>query len=56
MKATGSADDDKKTGERYDDNDAEAISLVTLPTMQKQQNSTQNNINRSLDRVESLKK
>ena len=56
MKASGSdEDDDKKTGEREDDEEKEAISLTTLPTQQKQLNSTQNNIQRSVNRVENMK-
>jgi hypothetical protein len=57
MKAmSGKEDTDKKTGERdEDDEDKEAISLTTLPTQQKQQNSTQNNIQRSLNRVDRMK-
>jgi len=57
MKATGGKEDtDKKTGERdEEEEDKEAISLTTLPTQQKQQNSTQNNIQRSLNRVENMK-
>lgn len=57
MKAMGSDDTDKKTGEREDDenDDKEAISLTTLPTQQKQLNSTQNNIQRSLNRVDQMK-
>lgn len=57
MKATGSDDTDKKTGEREDEenDDKEAISLTTLPTQQKQLNSTQNSIQRSLNRVDRMK-
>lgn len=57
MKAMGGKEDtDKKTGEREDESeDKEAISLTTLPTQQKQQNSTQNNIERSINRVERMK-
>jgi len=57
MKATGGKEDtDKKTGERdEEEEDKEAISLTTLPTQQKQQNSTQNNIQRSLNRVDRMK-
>jgi len=57
MKATsGKEDTDKKTGERdEEEEDKEAISLTTLPTQQKQQNSTQNNIQRSLNRVDRMK-
>ena len=57
MKATGGKEDTKeKTGERdEDEEDKKAISLTTLPTQQKQQNSTQNNIQRSLNRVDNMK-
>ena len=57
MKASGNDEDtDKKTGERDDDDaEKEAISLTTLPTQQKQLNSTQNNIQRSVNRVENMK-
>jgi GGDEF domain-containing protein len=57
MKAqSGNEDTDKKTGERdEEEEDKEAISLTTLPTQQKQQNSTQNNIQRSVNRVERMK-
>ena len=57
MKASGADEDnDKKTGEAKEDIDKkEAISLTTLPTQQKQQNSTQNNIQRSVNRVENMK-
>jgi hypothetical protein len=57
MKATGGKEDtDKKTGERdEEEEDKEAISLTTLPTQQKQQNSTQNNIQRSMNRVDRMK-
>ena len=56
MKASGSdEDDDKKTGEKEDDEEKSAISLTTLPTQQKQLNSTQNNIQRSVNRVENMK-
>lgn len=49
-------DSDEKTGERdNDEDDKEAISLTTLPTQQKQQNSMQNNIQRSLNRVDRMK-
>lgn len=57
MKATGGKEDtDKKTGERdEEEEDKEAISLTTLPTQQKQQNSVQNNIQRSINRVDRMK-
>ena len=56
MKAMGSEDTDKKTGEKEDDDDeVKAISLTTLPTQQKQQNSTQNNISRTVNRVQTMK-
>jgi hypothetical protein len=58
MKATGGKEDtDKKTGERDDEeeDDKKAISLTTLPTQQKQQNSMQNSIQRSLNRVDNMK-
>ena len=57
MKATGGKEDTKeKTGEREDEEeDKKAISLTTLPTQQKQQNSTQHNIQRSLNRVDNMK-
>jgi hypothetical protein len=56
MKAMGAKDTDEKTGERdKDQEDKEAISLTTLPTQQKQQNSTQNNIQRSVNRVDRMK-
>ena len=57
MKAMGGKEDtDKKTGERdEEDEDKEAISLTTLPTQQKQQNSVQNNIQRSINRVDRMK-
>jgi hypothetical protein len=57
MKASGGKEDTKeKTGERdEDEEDKKAISLTTLPTQQKQQNSTQNNIQRSLNRVDNMK-
>jgi hypothetical protein len=57
MKAMGGAEEtDKKTGERdEEEEDKEAISLTTLPTQQKQQNSVQNNIQRSMNRVDRMK-
>jgi hypothetical protein len=56
MKAMGAKDTDEKTGERdEEEEDKEAISLTTLPTQQKQQNSTQNNIQRSVNRVDNMK-
>ena len=55
MKAMGTKDTDEKTGEREDELDKEAISLTTLPIQQKQQNSTQNNIQRSVNRVDRMK-
>jgi hypothetical protein len=55
MKAMSAKDSDEKTGEREDEQDKEAISLTTLPIQQKQQNSTQNNIQRSINRVERMK-
>jgi len=57
MKASGGKEDIKeKTGERdTEEEDKKAISLTTLPTQQKQQNSTQNNIQRSLNRVDNMK-
>lgn len=56
MKASSEEDAEKKTGEREDEkDDKEAISLTTLPTQQKQQNSTQNNIERSINRVQRMK-
>ena len=57
MKAMGAKEDSKeKTGEREDeDEDKEAISLTTLPIQQKQQNSTQNSIQRSVNRVDRMK-
>jgi hypothetical protein len=57
MKASGGKEDTKeKTGERdTEEEDKKAISLTTLPTQQKQQNSTQNNIQRSLNRVDNMK-
>jgi hypothetical protein len=55
MKATSAKDVDEKTGEREEEEDKEAISLTTLPTQQKQQNSTQNNIQRSVNRVDRMK-
>ena len=56
MKATSAKDKDGKNGERdEEEEDKKAISLTTLPTQQKQQNSTQNNIQRSLNRVDNMK-
>jgi ADP-ribose pyrophosphatase YjhB (NUDIX family) len=55
MKAMGTKETDEKTGEREEEEDKEAISLTTLPTQQKQQNSTQNNIQRSINRVDRMK-
>jgi len=55
MKAMGTKETDEKTGEREEEEDKEAISLTTLPTKQKQQNSTQNNIQRSINRVDRMK-
>jgi len=55
MKATSAKDVDEKNGEREEEEDKEAISLTTLPTQQKQQNSTQNNIQRSVNRVDRMK-
>lgn len=56
MKASSDEDTDKKTGERdNEEDDKEAISLTTLPTQQKQTNSLQNNIERSVNRVERMK-
>ena len=55
MKATSAKDVDEKTGEREEEEDKEAISLTTLPTQQKQQNTTQNNIQRSVNRVYRMK-
>jgi ADP-ribose pyrophosphatase YjhB (NUDIX family) len=55
MKAMGAKDADDKTGERDEEEDKKAISLTTLPTQQKQQNSTQNNIQRSVNRVDRMK-
>lgn len=56
MKAMGTKDTEEKTGEREDeDEDKKAISLTTLPIQQKQQNSTQNNIQRSVNRVDKMK-
>ena len=57
MKSSESDEDtDKKTGERdEEDEDKAAISLTTLPTQQKQLNSTQNNIQRSVNRVDNMK-
>lgn len=55
MKAMGAKDAEDKTGERDEEEDKKAISLTTLPTQQKQQNSTQNNIQRSVNRVDRMK-
>ena len=44
LKASEAEEDSEKTGERDEADDKEAISLTTLPTQQKQQNSTQNSI------------
>ena len=57
MKAMGSKEDsDEKTGERdEEEEDKKAISLTTLPIQQKQENSTQNNIQRSVNRVDRMK-
>lgn len=56
MKAMGAKDTDEKTGERdEEEEDKKAISLTTLPIQQKQQNSTQNNIQRSVNRVDRMK-
>ena len=56
MKAMGSKDTDEKTGERdEEEEDKKAISLTTLPTQQKQENATQNNIQRSINRVDRMK-
>jgi hypothetical protein len=56
MKAMSAKDTDEKTGERdEEEEDKKAISLTTLPTQQKQQNSTQNNIQRSMNRVDRMK-
>jgi len=57
MKAMGSKEDSKeKTGEREEeDEDKKAISLTTLPTQQKQENATQNSIQRSINRVDRMK-
>jgi hypothetical protein len=56
MKAMGAKDTDEKTGERdEEEEDKKAISLTTLPTQQKQQNSTQNNIQRTVNRVDRMK-
>jgi len=57
MKAMGSKEDSKeKTGERdEEEEDKKAISLTTLPTQQKQENSTQNNIQRTMNRVDRMK-
>jgi hypothetical protein len=48
-------DTEEKTGEREMEEDKKAISLTTLPIQQKQENSVQNNIQRSLKRVEQMK-
>jgi hypothetical protein len=57
MKAMGSKEDTgEKTGERdEEEEDKKAISLTTLPTQQKQENATQNNIQRSINRVDRMK-
>lgn len=55
MKSSSEEDADKKTGENEDDDEVKAISLTTLPTQQKQQNSVQNNIQRSINRVDQMK-
>jgi hypothetical protein len=56
MKAMGAKDTDEKTGERdEEEEDKKAISLTTLPTQQKQENATQNNIQRSINRVDRMK-
>ena len=56
MKAMSAKDTDEKTGERdEEEEDKKAISLTTLPTQQKQQNSTQNNIQRTVNRVDRMK-
>jgi hypothetical protein len=57
MKAMGSKEDTKeKTGEREDEEeDKKAVSLTTLPIQQKQENATQNNIQRSINRVDRMK-
>lgn len=57
MKAMGAKDEaSEKSGERdEEEEDKKAISLTTLPTQQKQQNSTQNNIQRSVNRVDRMK-
>jgi hypothetical protein len=57
MKAMGAKEDtSEKTGERdEEEEDKKAISLTTLPIQQKQQNSTQNSIQRSVNRVDRMK-
>lgn len=56
MKTMGAKDTDEKTGERdEEEEDKKAISLTTLPIQQKQENSTQNNIQRSINRVDRMK-
>ena len=56
MKAMSAKDTDEKTGERdEEEEDKKAISLTTLPTQQKQENATQNNIQRSINRVDRMK-
>jgi ADP-ribose pyrophosphatase YjhB (NUDIX family) len=55
MKANSAKDTDEKIGEREEEEDKKAISLTTLPTQQKQQNSTQNSIQRSVNRVDRMK-
>jgi hypothetical protein len=56
MKAMSSKEDTKeKTGEREEDEDKKAISLTTLPIQQKQENATQNSIQRSVNRVDRMK-
>ena len=57
MKAMSSKEDSgEKTGERdEEEDDKKAISLTTLPTQQKQENATQNNIQRSINRVDRMK-
>lgn len=57
MKAMGAKEDSsEKTGERdEEEEDKKAISLTTLPTQQKQENATQNNIQRSINRVDRMK-
>ena len=57
MKAMGSKEDTgEKTGERdEEEEDKKAISLTTLPIQQKQENATQNNIQRSVNRVDRMK-